>query len=305
MSDIGAPRHDPVPIGDVSTPPFVRLPDPRTLFAARAERFRELALSHELGAYLNFLAGLVGVQHAVQDGLPAPDMPPEDARKRASEFGMPPLDRGRFVIEPAVETTLDRLFALANDIEMPPAAREALDAVRGADVTARDDIVRAVLADSIPVENLAAHVFVAAGLQVHFSRVAAALDGSKLVPVGDGVCPTCGGAPVSTVIVGWEPAANTRFCVCSLCETMWHYVRIKCVACGSTKGIGYKTIDAGDQNMQAETCEECHAYVKILHQHKNPGLDPVADDVATLGLDMLVKEAGYRRGAFNPYLLGY
>ncbi len=34
-------------------------------------------------------------------------------------------------------------------------------------------------------------------------------------------------------------------------------------------------------------------------------LEPIADDVATLGLDMLVREAGYRRGAFNPYLLGY
>ena len=57
--------------------------------------------------------------------------------------------------------------------------------------------------------------------------------------------------------------------------------------------------------MQAETCEECHGYVKILHQRKYPQLDPVADDVATLGLDLLVREAGYRRGAINPYLLGY
>jgi FdhE protein len=45
--------------------------------------------------------------------------------------------------------------------------------------------------------------------------------------------------------------------------------------------------------------------VKILHQHKNPQLEPVADDVASLGLDILLRETGYRRGAVNPFLLGY
>ncbi|HVX98740.1 MAG TPA: formate dehydrogenase accessory protein FdhE [Pseudorhodoplanes sp.] len=305
MSDIGAPRHDPVPIGEVSAPPFARLPDPAQLFATRATRLRDLALTHELGPYLNFLGGLAEAQHAAQDGLPLPDLPAEDARERARQFGMPPLDRGRFVSEPAFETTIERLLGLAGDIEMPVAARDALEAVRRADAQRRDEMVRAVLADAIPVESLAHHVFVAAALQVHFSRIAARLDARKLVPVGDGVCPCCGGAPVCSVIVGWQQAPNTRFCVCSLCETWWHYVRIRCVACGTTKGIGYKEISERGDNVQAETCEECHSYVKILHQHKNPHLEPVADDVATLGLDLLVKEAGYRRAAFNPYLLGY
>jgi len=45
--------------------------------------------------------------------------------------------------------------------------------------------------------------------------------------------------------------------------------------------------------------------VKILLQQADPALDPVADDVATLGLDVLVRAAGYRRGAVNPFLLGY
>ena len=57
--------------------------------------------------------------------------------------------------------------------------------------------------------------------------------------------------------------------------------------------------------MKAETCDSCGCYVKILHQHKDPGLDPVADDVATLGLDILVRQGGYRRGSFNPFLIGY
>jgi len=49
----------------------------------------------------------------------------------------------------------------------------------------------------------------------------------------------------------------------------------------------------------------CHSYVKILHQHADPKLEPVADDAANLALDLLLRETGYRRGAINPFLLGY
>ena len=126
---------------------------------------------------------------------------------------------------------------------------------------------------------------VAAALQVHFARLAARLDPATLVPVGDGVCPACGGAPVASAIVGWPGAHGTRFCACSLCATQWHVVRIKCVLCGSTKGIAYQELDGGPDTVKAETCENCHGYVKILQQQKDPALDPVADDVATLGLD--------------------
>ena len=166
-------------------------------------------------------------------------------------------------------------------------------------------MVRSVLADSIPVEALADHVYVAAALQVHFARLAARLDPASLVPVGDGACPTCGGAPVSSAIVGWSGSHGARFCACALCATQWHTVRVKCMLCGSTKGIAYQELDAGPADVKAETCENCHGYLKIMHQHKDPELDPVADDVSTLGLDLLLRETGYRRGSVNPFLLGY
>jgi FdhE protein len=34
-------------------------------------------------------------------------------------------------------------------------------------------------------------------------------------------------------------------------------------------------------------------------------LEPFADDVATVGLDMLLTEEGWKRGGQNPFLLGY
>jgi FdhE protein len=305
MSKAGAPGHDPIPIGEIAAPPFVRLPDPLTVFAARSGRFRTLTEGHELGPYLYFLAALSECQHRIQPDLPEPDLPADDARAQARAHAMPPLDRNRFTADAALDATIDRLLALATDIDMPDSAREALARARGADAAARDAMVRAVLADAIPVETLADHVYVAAALQVHFARLAARLDAAALVPVGDGVCPACGGAPVASAIVGWQGAHGARFCTCALCATQWHVVRIKCVLCDSTKGIAYQEIEGAQDTVKAETCEHCHGYVKILHQQKNPQLDPVADDVATLGLDILLRERGYRRGAVNPFLLGY
>ena len=305
MSSVGAPRHDPVPIGVSAEPPFAKTPDPATLFAARAERLRALAEGHVLAPYLRFLASLSDVQHRLQDGLAQPDMPAEGDIKRAREFGMPPLDRGRFTADAAFDATLERLLTRSESIDMPEPARAALSRTKAADDAARNDMVRAVLEDAIPVEKLADHLFVAAALQVHFTRQAAQLNGKDLVPVGNGVCPACGAPPVASMVVGWQGAHNTRFCACSLCATQWNYVRIKCTLCGSTDGISYKQVEDGDKLVRAETCDSCRGYVKILQQLENPAIEPVADDAASLALDLLVRELGYRRGAVNPFLMGY
>ena len=305
MTQVGAPRHDPIPIGDAAAPPFARLPDPRVLFRQRGERFRTLAAGHQLKPYLDFLVDLSAVQHDIQDGLPDVEMPAPDMLARAREHAMPPLDRARFTPDPACDATFERVLASCGACLMPEPARAALDRVRAADPAARAAMAKAVLADAIPVEALAEHVFVAAALQVHFARLAARLDAGLLVPVGDGVCPACGGPPVSTMVVGWFGAHGTRFCACATCATLWNYVRIRCTVCGSTKGISYEEIDGGPGTVKAECCSECRSYVKILYQQKDPALDPVADDVASLGLDLKLRETGLRRAGVDPFLLGY
>jgi FdhE protein len=123
--------------------------------------------------------------------------------------------------------------------------------------------------------------------------------------VGDGACPACGGPPVSSLIVGWPNAHGSRFCSCALCGTLWNYVRARCTACGSTEKVSYREVEGGNGNIKAEVCESCRSYVKVLYQHKDPALDAVADDIASLGLDLLVRGEEYRRAGFNPFLLGY
>jgi FdhE protein len=305
MSKVGTPRHNAVPIGEIAEPPFARLPNPSTLFQGRSERFQHLSAQHPLAPFLRFLSGISLCQHRLQDGLPDADLPAEEDRKRARDHAMPPLDRSHFTAGAAFDETLARLLQLSSGIDMPETARFALARVTEADPATRIAMARAVLADEIPVEAVADHVFMGAALQVHYARIASRLDAKALVPVGDGACPSCGGAPVASMVVGWPGAHGSRFCTCSLCATQWHYVRIKCTLCSSTKGISYREIEGGDGTVWAETCESCHGYMKILHQHKNPDLDPVADDVASLGLDMLLQKDDYRRGSVNLFLLGY
>jgi FdhE protein len=305
MAKTDAPQRDMTSIGEVANPPFVRLPDPLQLFSIRAARFRFLAEGHGLKPYLLFLAGVSDAQHRAQEELPQPDLPEPDALTRAHEFGMPALDRARFAPDPVFEQTLERILMLAAGMEMPEEATAALGRVRAADRVVWADMARSVLDYAMPMEVLAEHLYVTAALQVHFARLAARLDAKSLVPVGDGACPACGGPPAASMVVGWQGAHGTRYCGCALCGTLWNYVRIKCALCASTAGISYQEIEGGAGTVKAETCESCHGYLKILHQHLDPAVDVIADDVASLGLDLLVRETGFKRGGVNPFLVGY
>jgi FdhE protein len=306
MSDVGGPRPDLLNIGEEGTPPFAVLPDPFALFLARSKRFEALAPRNDLEPYLRFLANLASAQHDILPDLPRAVPPPSDRVAQALEHGMPPISRAYFEPDETVRATiggfLDRLLASG---ELPPQTTAAVDAVRHADAQELQRLTDAALEDGAPADDLAQRSLVAAGLQVHFSRLAAMLSADDLKPIAPGACPSCGSAPVTSSVVGWPKAHNTRFCACSLCATMWNVVRIKCLVCGSMEGISFRTVDREAETVKAETCEGCRSYVKILYQVNDPTLEPVADDVASLGLDMLMAEEGWKRGGRNPFLLGY
>lgn len=302
----GAVPPAPMNIGEAADPPFAVLPDPASLFGRRAARFAELAPEHPLEAYLRFLASVAGAQRDCLDGLPEPVLPPPVELEQAYTHSMPPVPFGRFEADAVFDATLaaflDRL-AVADGL--PQASRDAIEGLRAADADARRAMADAVLVGSIPEDGVAPHVLMAAALQVHFARAAARLDASRLTPVADAACPSCGSGPVASMIVGWPGAHGTRFCACSMCGTLWNVVRIKCLLCGGVDGIAYHTIEGAPDVVKAETCERCHGYVKILHQHKDTRLEPVADDVGSLGLDLLLGEEDWVRGGANPFLTGY
>ncbi len=305
MSEVGGPKPGLMNIGEEAKPPFAVLPDPSLLFLNRSKRLAALAPKSELGPYLQFLATLTRLQHDIQRDLPAAALPPPEHVAQALAHGMPPISRALMEPDAAALATIDTLLARLAGADVPAATAAAIEAVRAADPDKRRGMAAEALKDTMPVDDLGTRALIAAGLQVHFARLAAMLVADDIKPVADGVCPVCGSPPMTSSVVGWPKAHNTRFCSCALCGTMWHAVRIKCLLCSAAGGIRYHSIEGQPDTVRAETCESCRGYVKILYQVNDPALDPLADDIATLGLDMLMAEEGWKRGGHNPFMLGY
>ena len=339
MTQIGAPRHDPIDIGTEASPPFAVLPEPDTLFVRRAGRFAALAEGHALGGYLSFAGRVCALQAAACAKVPAPASPAPDALKLARDGAMPPLPLTGLAADPAFTAVLHHLIdAIRDDDQMPAPARAAAERFTGYDALALERVIDALIVDAVPADSIAEHVIVGAALQVRMARAAAQLDVASLQPIADGVCPACGSVPVASSVVGRPGAQNARYCTCSVCATEWNVVRVKCVSCGSTGGITYLSlaadgeavggqggIESGSERATAggkreskldrelreardavkgETCDGCKGYLKILYQVKDHAQEPVADDTASLGLDLKLAEQGWQRKGRNLFLLG-
>ncbi len=305
MSHLDLEDFEQTGIPERDKPPFVLLPDPSSLFGLRAMRFEALAKDHKLETYLRFLGALSRLQDEIARDLPDPALPSGPDMKTRASGAMPVIPREELADEPSVALAVERLLTGASGVDMPDEARAALERVRAADEDTRREMIASVLGDAIPVETVADHIFIAAALQIVAAKRAALLPAPLPQAVADGVCPCCGGPPVTSAVVSFGEIEGARYVQCALCATRWNHVRVKCVSCGSTKGIGYKAIEGVAETIKAETCDECRTYVKILDRRKDPELEPVADDVASLGLDILVTEAGWKRAGVNPFLLGY
>ena len=297
-------KPDPDRIGISGSVPFARLPSPGRLFSERAARLTALANGHPLGGYLAFLARIAEAQAVVQTEQAGTTLRPSPAELAMhTEHGMPPLSARLLRDDPAFLVGFDRLLACVALDDAPEASRASRDALRAATPDDRLDLAAQIFDGAFPLERMGECVFAAAALQVYLAGQAASLDVATLKPVADGVCPSCGGAPVASLIVAWTPADKARYCACALCGTLWNQVRIRCTACGSGEGVSYYGLDEVSKDVQIETCTICHSYIKHLHQHRDPALDPVADDVASYGLDLKIAEEGFRRAGLNPLFI--
>jgi FdhE protein len=290
---------DPIDIGKVAKPPPVRMPDPTAVFASRAERFAALASGSSMADFLSFMEAIARAQSAALGALPVETLSALSPRQ-----GMPPLDRRKWRPSPSwqqgLAVILDRLATAA----LTPKTRSALERLAGQDAHVLDMLaekaVRFESGEGEPGEACLAF----AALQVYWTRMAGLIEpGDREGLIRLGACPVCGSPPVASLVHSAGSLAGSRFLVCSLCATEWHLVRIKCANCDSTKGIAYLEIEGAGGLVKAETCDECRTYTKIIYTEKAPKAEAFADDLASLGLDLLVGSAGWRRASPNPFLL--
>ena len=275
-------------IGGVPESPFLVLPDPARVFARRAERLAALAAGNPFAPFLNFMAAVAGAQHAAIPHLPTP---PRGG-----------LERSALLAGGARREALTAIAAALDAAAMPAEAQASLHTLMLRPEDERALFAARVLDRRFAPEEGGEALFVAAALQTIWTVAAGAVD-PKAVPARQTVaCPLCGGLPAASLVCAEGRRQGLRYLACSLCAAEWHHVRIRCTPCGNTKGIAYHTIAGQDGPAKAETCPECRAYTKILYAENDAMAEPLADDLGSLALDVLMHDAGWRRAYPNPFL---
>jgi FdhE protein len=269
--------------------PYLEIPEPAEVFHRRAGRLSELAPGHASGDWLLALSSLSAAQGTALARAPA-DLPagalPPAVPLRAAEWH--PGSSWR--------AALGVVLAEMRAVPLPDPARAAIARLERAAPGELDSFAAAVLRGG-PVD-LAAAPFVAAALQATFTALASRLS-ADAVERSERGCPVCGSPPVAAVVLGDD---KVRYAACSLCASRWHLVRVKCATCQATGGLSYLAIDGGPGGVKAEACSSCRTYLKVFYLEARPGAEPLADDAATLALDLLVAEEGFARGGVNLFL---
>jgi FdhE protein len=292
------PGHIEPPVGEIR---FL-IPPGRDLFAHRAERFRQLAPGHSLGEYLNFLALVGDAQQATLNRFPALPLPDPAEQALCRQHGMPLLSARSWSRNPSWRDGLITILQQMEATDLPPAAGATVAGLlqAGEEVleAMADRILAGELADISPQEL----PLVAAALQVYWVQMVSSLGEAAFGRLEQGgVCPVCGSYPNAGIVATGGTDQGLRYLCCSLCASQWHMVRLTCSSCESTHGINHYTLEGSNGAVKAESCDDCNSYLKLLYLEKDRQMEAMADDLASLALDMLMDSAGKVRGGPNLF----
>ena len=302
--------------------PFLRLPERATVYAEREMRLRQRAQGNAMRDFLLFMAEVAQVQHALLQAYPAVALPEAAALDAASRAGQPPLPATLWPRDPAWRSGFARLIEGLLPRLVGSPARSVVAALQSADAAWLDQQADRLLSGTMRGLDLGSAPLIAAALQVYFTHLVLATEAARgadrLPPYGrvdDATrCPCCASLPTASVSRIGADTTGHRYLHCALCAAQWHVVRVKCTHCQKTEGIHYQSLRAADapptpdapnarSPIEAETCDTCGHYLKIVRMERDPHVDPVADDLASTTLDLLVAEAGYQRHGVNLLLL--
>ncbi len=301
--------------------PFLVWPERTTVFAERSMRLVQRSRGHAMGDYLAFAARIAAAQQAALAAMPAVALPDAAQLARSHASGLPPLPARDWPRDGAWRGAVASIAAAVAP-HAPEAARTALGAIASWSVDALEAQADALLERTPTGLDFAAAPIVAAGLQVYWTHLllsTRARVGELGDPVrrihDDAACPCCGSPPVASITRSSGESLGQRYLHCALCSLQWHVSRSKCPRCGVEGRLAFQSLDpagsddaeggarAAQAAVQAESCDACHHYLKIVHTDRDPQVDPVADDLASVALDLLVAETGLARHGLNYLLL--
>jgi FdhE protein len=292
------------PSGGVKAPEPLILPDPATGFARSAVRLAALSAAHPMADWLRFTGQVADAQHVVATTLAPRAVVAPTVVERAVDARLPPIGVDTHRRDPIWHAGLSRLLDTLEALPLADQPRAAITRLRGDDADAIEALAVRVLCRDLDVADLAGALYVAAALQVYFTLTAANLRATslRLLPQR-GLCPCCGSMPVAGIVTATGPTPGSRYLHCSICATAWNHVRAVCITCGDSRTLAQRGIEGDAGAVKAETCDACHTYAKMFYEAHDTQVDPFADDLASLGLDLLIADAGWSRHAMNPWLL--
>ncbi|OIQ89720.1 protein FdhE [mine drainage metagenome] len=280
--------------------PFLLLPETDSLFLNRALRLRNLAPGHAMEAYLRFMAGVANAQHHAMASISQTGRP-------TAVPGQPPLAIGSVERDPAWQQVLRQIADEVSGMAPEGFSTRLQHLLSTASSSDLESWAQAYLDGDFTGSDIGIMPLVAASLQVYWAALTRQLQDVPVEARHAGhpsrLCPVCSSPPAGSITHAGAASQGLRYLVCSLCSSQWNMERIRCVSCGDSRQVSYYGIEGTAGSIQAEACDACHVYTKIMHMEKDPALEILADDLATLSLDILVGEAGYQRYGLNPLLL--
>jgi FdhE protein len=292
------------PTGGVKAPEPILLPDPAVRFARTAERLELLLRGHPMEGWLDFMAKLARAQHHAATMLAPLLKPDEAAVEQAVAARIPPISADGHRRDPAWRDGLALLLNTTVGEELPSQAAAVAAELRARDAASTETLADAFLRGVLDEKDVGSSLWIAAALQVYFTCLAGRLSAPALRLLEErSLCPCCGSTSSASVITASGQSPGARYLYCSLCSTAWNYSRAICIACGGSRTLALRGIEGDAGLVMAETCDECGTYSKMVYLAKDMQADPYADDLATLGLDVMVGETGWARHAPNPLLL--
>lgn len=303
----------------------LQLPAQALPYNQRTQRLRRLAQGHTMADYLEWAADLSDAQQAAALALPLPAAD-RAAMQQLAKHGLQhtptPLHSAYFKRS---AHWLDLLDALLAQLQQRPSMHSAqlqaaIGSLQAASTAQREqwaDALLAALRSDLPSEAAADQEgsnqpalpdagpaqLLWSALSIYWRQLASAL---PVTGVAEGherhACPVCSHAPTGSLVLGGSQA-GVRYVQCSLCESQWHVVRVRCTQCDSGGQLEYWCLDNEKAAVKAETCGDCGSYLKTFYQQTEHEIDVVADDLATLALDAEMDEKGIARSGVNPLML--
>ena len=301
---------------------FLELPRRLDVFADRALRARQLAAGHPMRDFLVFVADIADQQHALLQSFPEIRLPDAEPLARAAKDAVAPVTATDWPRDPAWREGLRRIVDGLRSRPLPGQAAETLAALAHAPDDWLERQADRLLNGVMIGLDLGAAPVLAAALQAYWTQLVLEVQrvhgDARPAPFGRTRdarrCPCCASRPTASITRLDADTSGQRYLHCSLCSAEWHMVRIHCAGCGGNQHIAYQALEPNEGTtlpatgaapgaVQAETCDDCGQYLKIVHMVKDPQVDPVADDLASVALDLLVAETGKQRLGVNLMLL--